>query len=180
MAEQNPPGRKFSPDDVQKHVKKVQELVEKHRREKKEEHFTAITPEEVERKLNRVDSPFITSMSWGSGSPGGTITYSVWIYNPDPTTAGAVFAHVWVGSGNVDPTVGTFLLNVDARFPRLTEPAMPGLSIPTGGSSALTFTINIPAGVEKSNYLGNCCVVQLNWHDTGKYLDRGVFPFKVS
>jgi hypothetical protein len=47
---------------------------------------------------------------------------NVGIRNPDPSQAIWLFAHAWVGSGNVDPAVGTFLLNVDTRFPRLTEP----------------------------------------------------------
>src|SRR6266571_403302 len=44
------------------------------------------------------------------------------IYNPDAKPAYNLYGLIWVGSGNVDPAVGTFLLNVDTRFPRLTQP----------------------------------------------------------
>ena len=49
------------------------------------------------------------------------VNYNLGIWNPDPVQATSLFAHVWVGSGNIDPTVGTFLLNVDQRFPRRTR-----------------------------------------------------------
>jgi hypothetical protein len=96
------------------------------------------------------------------------------VYNPDPIQAIWLFAHVWVGSGNVDRTVGTFLLNVDARFPRLTEPVFDGLTLAAGAFAILNFTIKVPSTVEDTNYLGNCCLMQFNWHDIGRYLDRGV------
>jgi hypothetical protein len=71
-----------------------------------------------------------------------------------------LFAHVWVGSGNVDPTVGTFLLNVDTRFPRLTEPAFTGLALAAGEMAMLNFTIKVPSTVEKkTNYIGNSCLM---------------------
>ncbi len=180
MSDSPPTGRKFSAEDVQKHVKKIQEVVEKQKKEKKGEHFSAVTPEEIERKLRRVNSPMIVSQSWSNVAAGGSFTYTVGIYNPDPVNVGSLYAHVWVGSGNVDPVVGTFLLNVDERFPRLTEPPSFGLSLAPGASSSLSFTIKTPATIEKSNYLGNSCLMQLSLHDLGKYLDRGSFPFKIT
>src|SRR5687768_8779465 len=120
MATEKP---KFTAADVRKHTKRVQEITEEFQKgQKKGVNVTVITPEEVEKKLKRVNSPFIVSQGWGGTTPGGTFTYSVGIYNPDPTQAIWTFTHVWVGSGNVDPVVGTFLLNVDPRFPRLTQP----------------------------------------------------------
>ena len=150
------------------------------KREYKSEHFTAVTPEEIEKKLKRARSPMIVSQGWGSTTPGGTVNYSLGIYNPDPTQAVWLFAHVWVGSGNVDPTVGTFLLNVDARFPRLTQPTFAGLTLAPGASATLSFALKVPSTIEKTNYLGNSCLMQFNWHDIGKYLDRGIFVFAVS
>jgi hypothetical protein len=41
-------------------------------------------------------------------TPGGTVNLNVGVYNLDPTHAIWLFAHVWVGSSNYDPTVGTF------------------------------------------------------------------------
>jgi hypothetical protein len=174
---------KFSAADVKKHTARIQQLgdeLQKGRKKNDGLNVTVITPEEIDRKLKRVNSPFIYFQSWGGSVPvGGTLNYNVGIYNPDPTTAIWTFAHVWVGSGNVDPVTGTFLLNVDARFPRLTQPDFAGMSIPSGGSVTQSFQIKTPAGVEKTNYLGNTCLMALNWHDVGTYLDRSVFVFKV-
>ena len=106
--------------------------------------------------------------------------YSATIFNPDPTTARDLYMHVWIGSGNVDPTVGTFLLNVDTRFARLTEPAAFGLSLAPGASSRFDFTITVPATVQRTKYLGASCLMRFNYNDVGQYLDRGVFPFAVT
>jgi hypothetical protein len=84
------------------------------------------------------------------------------------------------GSGNVDPVTGTFLLNVDTRFPRLTQPIFDGLTLASGASGTLSFALKVPATVEKTNYLGNSCLMRFNWHDIGTYLDRGVFVFGVT
>ena len=173
---------KWTSAQIKKHVQKIQEVIEQQKRlVKKGESFTAVTPEDIERKLQRTNSPMIVSQSWGSSTPrGGTFTYNLGIFNPDPTDAFWLFAHVWVGSGNVDPTLGTFLLNVDTRFPRLTEPAFDGLLLAAGASTVLSFTMQVPSKVEKTNYLGNSCLMQVNWHDVGTYLDRGVFVFNVT
>jgi hypothetical protein len=179
MATEKP---KFTAADVKRHTARIKELTDEVTKgQKKGDNVTVITPEEVASKLTRVNSPFIYFQGWGSSTPvGGTFTYSVGIYNPDPTQAIWTFAHVWVGSGNVDPVIGTFLLNVDTRFPRLTQPDFAGMSIPPGGSVTQSFQIKVPAGVEKTNYLGNTCLMAFNWHDIGKYLDRSVFVFKVT
>lgn len=166
--------------ELKEHTQKIQKAIEQHKREHKAEHFTAVTAEEIARKLKRVDSPMIVSQGWGSAPLGGTVNYSLGIYNPDPTQAIWLFAHVFVGSGNVDPTTGTFLLNVDPRFPRLTQPDFAGLTLGPGASTILTFNLKIPSTVEQTNYLGNSCLMQFNWHDIGQYLDRSVFVFKVS
>ncbi|MCZ7400402.1 MAG: hypothetical protein O8C62_12140 [Candidatus Methanoperedens sp.] len=175
--------KKWTKVEIKKHVERIQKVIEEQKRlVKKGESFTAVTPEDIERKLKRVFSPMIVSQtgSWTSPTvPGGTISYNVGIYNPDPTQAIWLFAHVWVGSGNVDPTVGTFLLNVDTRFPRLTQPMFAGLTLAAGASTVLSFSLKVPSTVEKTSYLGNCCLMQFNWHDVGKYLDRGVFVFTV-
>lgn len=170
---------KFSAAQIKEHIQRIEKVVETNRAENAGEHFTSVTPEEIERKLKRVNSPMIVSQGWGSVAPGGTVNYNLGIYNPDPTSAVCLFAHVWVGSGNVDPTVGTFLQNVDARFPRLTQPAFSGLTLSAGNSANLSFSLMIPATVERTNYLGNSCLMQFNWHDVGMYLDRGIFVFRV-
>lgn len=171
---------KLTAAQIKEQTKKIQDAIAKHKRETKDEHFTSLKPEEIEAKLKRVNSPMIVSQSWSGTTPGGTFNYSVGIHNPDPIAAGDLYAHVWVGSGNVDPTVGTFLINVDPRFPRLTQPPFFGLTLATGASTTLNFSIKVPTTVEKTVYLGNSCLMQLNYHDVGKYLDRGSFPFNVT
>jgi hypothetical protein len=172
--------KKWSAAEIKEHVTKIQAAIEKIKRENKGEHFTSIIPEEIEKKFTRVNSPMIISQGWNSTTPGGIVNYSLGLYNPDPTAANGLFAHVAVGSGNVDPITGTFLLNVDPRFPRLTQPAFAGLTLASGASAVLSYALKVPLTVEKTNYLGNSCLMQFNWHDIGKYLDRGVFVFAVS
>ncbi len=177
------PQRRFTKAEISEQTKKILEAVEEHKKlVKKGEGFTAVTPEEIERKLSRMNSPMIVSQtgSWTGSTPaGGTFTYNLGLWNPDPTNATWLFAHVWVGSGNVDPVSGTFLINADARFPHLTLPGFPGLTLPASGSTVLSFTMKVPPTVEKTNYLGNSCLMHVNWHDVGQYLDRAVFVFAV-
>ena len=177
---ENKSEERWTADQIKGHIKSIQKVIEMQKREYKSEHFTSVTAEEIEKKLKRVKSPMIVSQGWNSTTPGGTVNYNLGIYNPDPTQAIWLFAHVWVGSGNVDPTVGTFLLNVDTRFPHLTQPTFAGLTLASGASATLSFVLKVPSTVEKTNYLGNSCLMQFNWHDIGTYLDRGIFVFAVS
>ena len=169
-------------EEKKKHIKKTLDEIEKQRKGvKKGDNFTAPTEEQLRKKLERINSPFIYFQSWGPAAPGGTVNYSVGITNPDPVQAIWVFAHVFVGSGNVVSNTGEFLLNVDERFPRLTQPDFAGLTLASGASATLTFPIKIPTNVEHpTNYLGNTALVQFNWHDVGTYLDRSVFVIKVT
>lgn len=177
MADKKP---KFSPAQVREITSKIEEAVRKHKRENKGEHFTAVTAGEIQRKLKRVNSPMIVSQGWNSTTPGGSVNYNLGIFNPDPTQAIWLFAHVFVGSGNVDPVTGTFLSNVDERFARLTEPVFDGLKLAPGASAILNFTLAVPASAPRTNYLGNSCLMHFVWHDIGTYLDRSVFVFGVS
>ncbi|HST10154.1 MAG TPA: hypothetical protein VLL05_07240 [Terriglobales bacterium] len=172
--------QKFSTTQIRKLTSQIEEAVRKLKRENKGEHFTAVTAEEVQKKLRRLNSPMIISQGWSSTTPGGSFNYSLGIFNPDPIQVGSLFAHVFVGSGNVDPVSGTFLLNVDDRFARLTEPPFFGLSLAPGASATLNFTLTVPPTAPRTQYLGNSCLMQFNWHDIGTYLDRSVFVFGVS
>jgi len=169
----------FTAAQGKEHIGKIQKIIEKAKDENKAEFFTAVTPEEIKNKLKRVHSPMIVFQSWVSTSPGGILSYNFGIYNPDPVTEIWMFAHVFVGSGNVDLVTGTFLLHVDARFPNLTLPAPTGLTLAPGATATLNFAFKVPVSVEKTNYIGNGCLMQVNWHDIGTYLDRGVFVFNV-
>jgi hypothetical protein len=174
-------GKRLTWAEVAQHLENIQEAAEKHRREGKFEHFQSIAPEHLEAKLKRTNSPFITSQGWSPTAPGGSVSYSVQIYNPDPVTAFALYVHVFVGSGNVVPDTGQFLLNVDERFPRLTEPAAFGLTIASGASANVNFTINVPATIDRSKYIGNTAVFQFSpYNDVGKYIDRSVWVFTVA
>jgi len=168
---------KFTAAKIKEQTKKIQETIQREKRHYREQNFTEVTSEDIARKLRRLKSPMIVFQGWSGSAPaGGTINYSVGIWNPDPSEAIWLFAHAWVGSGNVDPLVGTFLLNIDTRFPRLTEPAFAGASI--GPSSSLTSVST--SRLQKTNYIGNTCLMQFNWHDVGAYLDRSVWPFTVT
>ena len=174
--------KKLTDEEKQKHIKKTLDEIEKQRKNvKKGDNFTAPTEEQLRKKFDRINSPYIYFQSWGPAAPGGTVTYNVGVTNPDPTQAIWVFAHVFFGSGNVVGNVGEFLLNVDERFPRLTQPDFAGLTLASGASATLTFSIKIPTNIDHpTNYLGNTALFQFNWHDVGTYLDRSVFVVKVT
>jgi hypothetical protein len=171
---------KWTANQVKEHIKTIQKVVELQKTEFKSEHFTAVTPEEVAAKLKRVNSPMIVSQGWSDTVAGGTFNYNIGLYNPDPNTVIWLFVHVWVGAGNADPVTGTFLNNIDTRFPNLTLPKFAGLNMAAGASASLNFSIKVPAVADKTNYIGNSCLMRFVWHDTGTYLDRGVFVFGVS
>lgn len=174
---------KFTAAQIKETIKKVAEDIEKQKKSvKKGDTFISITPEQIEEKLKRVNSPFISAASWSHPPLGGTSGINISIFNPDPVAVGDLYIHLWVGSGNVDPVTGTFLLNVDARFPRLTMPSVfSGLTtLNPGASVSHSFAMKVPATVEKTNYMATCCLMKFNYLDTGTYLDRGVFPFNVS
>tara|TARA_R110001632_G_scaffold55401_5_gene135660 strand:+ start:2368 stop:2898 length:531 start_codon:yes stop_codon:yes gene_type:complete len=172
--------RKWSSAEVATHIKKIQGIVKKEKSASKLEHFSAVSEDELEQKFMRVNSPMIVFQSWNSTTQGGIVTYNVGIYNPDPTSVGSLYLQIWVGSGNVVGNIGSFLANVDTRFPRLTEPNFAGLTLAPGASTTVTFNLNIPVSVEETKYLGNCCLMQVRYHDVGTYLDRGCFPIQVS
>ena len=121
MAKRSQPRSKWTAAEVKVQIKRVQEAVDKFKRDHKAEHMTFMSADDVVRKLKRVNSPMIVFQSWNSAAPGGTVSYSLGIYNPDPTLAIWMFAHVWFGSGNVDPVTGTFL----AQRRRALSPADP-------------------------------------------------------
>jgi hypothetical protein len=143
--------------------------------------FTAPTAEQLRKKVARANSPMIVFQSWsGSTTAGGAISYTVGINNPDPDRWIWLFAHVFVGPANVAPNVGAAIQSVDSRFPRLTMPPFAGLTLDPGDTQSLNFSLDVPAGVESSNYLGNTILFQSTWHDVGEYLDRSLFVFEVT
>jgi hypothetical protein len=164
-------------------VEKILEEIEKERQKAKKEkmNFTAPTKEQLEKKLAKIETPMII-FQWypGSTSSPGTVTYTVGIHNPDPFQNIWIYNHVFIGPANMVPDVGAALATVDTRFPRLTEPAFPGLTIPPNSSVSQSFTIDVPPNIQPSNYLVNSFVFLADWHDVGEYIDRGVISFTVT
>lgn len=171
------------------HSKSILEAITREQKNSRDHNndFTALSPDAVEKNLKADKAPFLSGFGWSSQTPaGGLLELRTFIWNSESNPAPNIYVHVWVGSGNIDPAPGTFLLNVDSRFPRLTRPEHPGLT--TGdphefplspGLKRLDFALRLPSDLEESTYLGNICLMQLASHDVGRYLGRGVFPFAV-
>jgi hypothetical protein len=165
------------------HIEKILEEIKKHKEHAETEKlsFTGLTREEIEKKLSRTKTSMVIFQSWTSAaSGGGTINYTVGIYNPDPVSAIWMFGHVFVGPANAVKDVASALLAFDSRFPRLTMPAFDGLTIAPGATATLTYAIQVPTSIEPSNYMGNCFLLREEWHDVGTYIDRGGFIFAVN
>ncbi|MEV4704488.1 hypothetical protein [Actinoplanes sp. NPDC049316] len=163
-------------------IKGVAETIERRRTEaeRRGELFTAVTPEQLQRKLKRANSPMIVYQGWSGGAPvGGNVSYSVGISNPDPIDYTWLFVHLFVGPANLAPDVSEAVTAVDERFVRLTQPEFAGLTVKAGTTEQLDFTIPVPA-VETTNYLGNSFLFQSTWHDPATYLDRSLFVFNVT
>jgi hypothetical protein len=166
-------------------AKRLLDEMERQRQEAERQglNFAALSAEELKKKLERTESPIITWASWTSGiSPGGgAISYTATINNPDPVQWSRLYMHVFVGLANLAPGVGEAISAVDTRFPRLTLPRYPGLTLAPGATQNVHFApIWIPAEIEATNYLGNAILFQANYTDVGKVLDRGQWVFLVS
>jgi hypothetical protein len=163
-------------------LKNILEEIERHRKKAKEKKlkFTAPTKKQIWKKLMKENSPMIISQGWGSTTPGGTFNYTVGIHNPDPTRRIWMFNHVFIGPANIVSDAGQALCTVDKRFPRLTLPKFDGLAIDPGASATLSYSIDVPNNVERTNYIGNSFLFRANWHDIGEYFDRSIFVFEVN
>jgi len=162
-------------------VEQILELIKEARaRTEGKDNFIALTEQEIVEKLNSVNTPFHYFQSWtGSTTSPGTINYNTGIFNPDPVTRIWMYAHAFVGPANMVPDTGIALLNVDTRFPRLTQPSFFGLTLSPGGSATLSFSLAVPAGIQPSNYLGNTFLFQGQYHGIGSYFNRAFWPFRV-
>jgi hypothetical protein len=142
--------------------------------------FTAPPEDQLLSRATASQLPMIVWQSWNSGSPGTTIQYRAGVMNPGPNDEVWLFGHVFVGAANVAPEIGAALAAVDPGFPRLTVPAFPGLTVKAGSTETLEFALTIPAGAERTNYMGNLVLYRATWHDPADYLDRSLFVFAVS
>jgi len=70
--------KKRSSADIKRAIEQIETEIatERKKREKSGETFTALTREQIEKKLRRVESPMIVFQSWNNTAPpGGTINY---------------------------------------------------------------------------------------------------------
>lgn len=179
--------QKRSPAELKRLMDAITTEIAKHKEQhqKKGDTFTSVTQEQLENKLRRAQSPMIVWQAWNNTAPpGGAINYTVGVTNPDPISWSNLAVDVSVGDRNPIMNNDLFLSDRDARFPSLAQPPTIGFTLgPSGSATASTsfnFSLTIPNGVEKTGYFGNAVLQQLNFHDVGKYLDRGVFFFGVA
>jgi hypothetical protein len=168
--------------DVAKAWKTVEADIARERkiREKKGEMFVGLSKEEFEKKMKRADSPFISGEGWSSTAPpGGTMPYSVSVFNPDPVAWANLAVSVSIGNRNAIASHDEFMTTFDARFPTYAKPQPFGFSLAPGASTSQAFAIKIPANIEKTGYFANAVLQQLSFLDVGKYLDRAVIFFEV-
>jgi hypothetical protein len=172
---------KMTEAEITKNLKLMQEAAEKHKKSlKKGDNFVTLDEEEMRKKLQRVNSPIINSMGWSNVPPGGTVNISVGIFNPDPVSQGSLYLHLWVGPGNTIADNAQFLLNVDARFPRLGQPPAFGATLPPGGSQNFTFPFKVPSTIEPSTYFCNFVLLRLSSFDVGTIFDRSGLALTVT
>jgi hypothetical protein len=171
----------FTAEEKTKHIKTIQEEVEKQKKKvRKGENFASATEEQLKEKLGRVNSPMIVWESWGSAAPGGTFTYNVGAYNPDPVVQNGLVCYFFVGPGNPISDLASFMLNADARFPKLAQTPPFGFSLNPGETKTISFTVKVPTSAEPGGYLGNSVLFFSNSFDVGTYLDRATFVFQVT
>ena len=122
-------------------------------------------------------SPFFTILSWSDGPPGGTITFTAFIHNPDPTSYSgfALFGYLLFGPANFVQATDDALVSEDTRFPRYWK----SLGVAAGGNANAAFTVNIPAGITPGVYIGNCFLVRRSSFDVGEVFDRASFDMTV-
>src|SRR5215472_18779842 len=110
---------RHSPADIKKAWQKLEPELARQRaeHERQGETFTAITREEFEAKLKRVNSPMFVFEGWtNSAPPGGSISYTVGVFNPDPISWNSLAVSVAIGNRNPIVSNDEFQTSSDARF----------------------------------------------------------------
>lgn len=174
---------KWTKAEIKAHVRKIEKAIELQRRATaKGWSFVSVPPELIETKLQSLDSPMLISVGWtGSTRRGRQCLCDVTIYNPDRVQASPdeFTTQVWFGYGYADPTTGTYLLNADPRFPRLTQPDTFDPPLGSGDTTTVHFSLQIPSGVEPTIYPVNFCLTKFRNFDVGRILDRCVIKLVV-
>jgi hypothetical protein len=151
-------------------IRSIERTIEKLKKESKGKQFASITSGEIERRLKLANDPFISTISHDDyTSPGGAIEAQIGIYNY--TIGSTMCLHLWVGSGIVDPWGDQILLNVDTRFPRLTD------SSGYIGQRKVKLTLQVPSTVERTSYLLCFCLLATGFDR--KIFDRYIGVFRV-
>jgi hypothetical protein len=173
---------KFTEADVGRLVKVSKDAADKHKKSLKQgEHFEALDEAGLRKKLKRINSPVINSMGWNlNAPPGGTINISVGFFNPDPVAQNELFVYLFVGPGTAITDNALFLLNVDTRFARLTQPAPFGVNLAPGASSSVNFALRVPTNMEQGTYMCNTVLLKHRSFDPGTIFDRGTIVFRVT
>ncbi|PRQ06183.1 hypothetical protein [Enhygromyxa salina] len=166
-----------------KNIRKVLDEIELVRADadRKQLNFTAVDEGMLVRKYARAHAPMIIFQAWNSeASPGGAVSYTFGVHNPDSVEATWLYGYAYVGPANFVTSVGEAVSARDRRFANLSAPRFPGQQIDPLSTVHLKFSMPIPRNIEKSTYQGNTMLFQADWHDVGQYLDRGFWSFDVA
>lgn len=165
-----------------KHIAKVLAEIEVVRADaaRRRLNFTAVDEDALIRKFARVNSPMLIFQAWnGSTSPGGTISYTFGVHNPDSSAAIWLYGYAFVGPANFVTSVGEAVGARDRRFANPSAPSFPGQQVASLATVNLKVSMPVPVSIEKTTYQGNTMLFQADWHDVGHYLDRGFWTFDV-
>lgn len=139
--------------------------------------FSRLTEEQLVKKLRgeTANSPFITGQGWTSGTtPGNAASYSVSVYNPDPTGYYPIFVSIFFGLFNFLPNedIGEGIAGYLPAWPYMsTEP----FNLASATSANKTFQYVTPSTAPRTTYTGNAILWRGEYHDIGTYYDRGLF-----
>lgn len=182
MAAKKTAKKRRSPAEIEKLWKQLEVMLAKQRKERegKDEVYAAITREEFEAKMKRVNSPFIVAHGWPATiSPGGTMLYWVQVICFDIIPAQNLALAVFFGNRNAIASNDEFLSSFDPRFPTYAKGAPNGFTLGPAGNSTFWFQLTIPTGIERTGYFGNTVMQRIGHVDVGTYLDRACFFFDV-
>ena len=158
------------------------EEIQRRRSEAREQgrNFSAPTGAQVLDQLLSARSPFIFFLAWNTTSSPGTINLDVGIMNPDPVTQDSLEVYVFVGPAGLVADIGQALAVVDTRFQNLTEPPFFGLTLGPSTTADLTFAVEVPNGIQPSNYMGNAFLFRDIGFGIDDVLSRADFIFQVT
>jgi hypothetical protein len=144
------------------------------------ERFEALSNDQLVSKImgKTSNSPYFYSQSWGSGSPGGTVSYTATVHNPDANAYSGfnLFGYLFFGPANFISSSDLALTSVDVRFLRYFQ----ACGVAANSDTSMKFAIDIPMPLRQGIYMGNCFLVLRNAFDVGQYIDRAGFNMTVT